>query len=166
MNARAPSAFRQPLLWLVIALPALSVIDGVSMLFLSDDPLDAVADPVKRTAQIQEADLSRDLAARRLGLSARVRRNGNAIDLVPHATGFERNAPLDLVLRHPVRAAEDRRIALVPARDGWSAQAATLDATHDWILELAPNDGRWRLVGRWKARSPEAELRPALEHAP
>lgn len=158
MNA----ALKQPLVWLVIALPALSVIGGVSMLFLSDTPLDAVADPVKRTAQMQEADLSRDIEAQRLALSARLQHNGEAIDVVATAAGFDRNAPLELVLRHPVLASEDRRIPLAPTPAGWSTHLGAVDTTHDWVLELAPADGRWRLVGRWKASTPDADLRPAL----
>ena len=161
MNERAPSALRQPLVWLVIALPVLSVVVVASMLFLSDTPLDAVADPVKRTAQMQEADLSRDVEAQRLALSARVRRNRDAIDVVA-ASGIDRNVPLELVLRHPVLASEDRRFALAPTNAGWSTRIDALDATHDWVLELAPTDGRWRLVGRWKASAPDADLRPAL----
>ena len=162
MNERAPSALKQPLVWLVIALPALSVIGGVSMLFLSDTPPDSIADPVKRTAQVQEADLSRDIEAQRRALSARLHRNGSAIDVVAGAAGFDRDAPLELVLRHPVLASEDRRLALAPTPAGWSTHIDALDATHDWNLELAPTDGRWRLVGRWKASAADADLHPAL----
>lgn len=166
MNARTPSPWRQPVVWLVIALPALSVIGGVSMLFLSDAPPDAVADPVKRTAQVQQTDLSRDVEAQRLGLVARVRRTGDTIDVAAVGPGLDRAVPLELILRHPVRASEDRTVALVSSGGGWSARVAALDDAHDWILELAPTDRRWRLVGRWKTDAQDATLRPALDRAP
>lgn len=159
MNA---PALRQPLVWLVIALPLLSVVAGVSLLFLSADPLDAVGDPVKRTAQVQETDLSRDFETQRLGLQAQAHRSGDTIRISPVGSGFERAAPLDLVLRHPLRASEDRVATLAPTRDGWSARIEGLDATHDWLLELAPADRRWRLVGRWKTGAPDVALQPAL----
>lgn len=162
MNAPASSALRQPLVWLVIALPLLSVVAGVSLLFLSSDPLDAVGDSVKRTAQVQETDLSRDFETQRLGLTAQARRTGDTIEVAPLGVGFERAASLDLVLRHPLHASEDRVATLAPTRDGWVARVEGLDATHDWILELAPTDRRWRLVGRWKTGAPNAALLPAL----
>ena len=162
MNAPAPSALRQPLVWLVIALPLMSVVAGVSLLFLSSDPLDAVGDSVKRTAQVQETDLSRDFETRRLGLAAQARRAGDTIEVAPIGAGFERKASLDLILRHPLRASEDRVATLAPTSDGWSARVEGLDATHDWLLELAPADRRWRLVGRWKTGAPDVALQPAL----
>lgn len=156
MNAPAPSALRQPLVWLVIALPLLSVVAGVSMLFLPGDSIDAVGDKVKRTAQVQEADLSRDVEAQRLALSATLRRAGDAIHV--EGVGFDRNVPLQLLLRHPVRESEDRRATLARG----VAQLPSFDATHDWIVELGPTDHRWRIVGRWKAHARETTLRPAL----
>ena len=162
MNAPAPSALRQPLVWLVIALPLLSVVAGVSLLFLAADPLDAVGDSVKRTAQVQETDLSRDYETQRLGLSAQAHRAGDTIELAPIGAGFDRAAPLELTLRHPLRASEDRSAKLPPTGTGWTARVDGLDATHDWILELTPTDRRWRLVGRWETGAPTAALQPAL----
>lgn len=162
MNAPASSALRQPLVWLVIALPLLSVVAGVSLLFVASDPLDAVGDSVKRTAQVQETDLSRDFETQRLGLKAQARRTGDTIEVAPLGAGFARAVPLELILRHPLRASEDRVATLAPTRAGWTARVEGLDAGHDWILELAPTDRRWRLVGRWQAGAPNAALQPAL----
>ncbi|KGQ20034.1 FixH family protein [Lysobacter dokdonensis DS-58] len=162
MNRRPPSAWRQPLVWLVFSLPAMSIVAGFALLALAQGPVDSVADPVQRTAQVQDADLSPDLEARRMGLSARIHRVGFVLDVIPMGAGFDRAARLDLVLRHPVAAAQDRRVALSPSVAGWSGRIDGFDDEHDWVLELAPPDRRWRLRGRWQAHAAQAEVGPAL----
>ena len=160
-----PSAWRQPLVWLVFSLPAMSVVAGFALLALAGGPIDAVADPVRRTAQVQDTDLSPDLQARRMGLSARVRRVGMVLDVVPTGAGFDRAAPLELVLRHPILASKDRRVTLEPSVSGWSGRIGGFDDAHDWLVELAPPDRQWRLRGRWQARAAQAEVGPALARA-
>ena len=162
MSRRPPTAWRQPLVWLVFSLPAMSVMAGMALLWLAAGPVDAVADPVRRTAQVQDADLTPDMEARRRGLSARIHRVGLVLDVVPVGAGFDRAAPLELVLRHPIAAAQDRRISLAPSGAGWSGRIDGFDVAHDWLLELAPPDGRWRLRGRWQAHAAHAEVGPAL----
>jgi len=128
----------------------------VSMLFLPGDSIDSVGDRVKRTAQVQEADLSRDVEAQRLALSATLRRAGDAIAV--EGVGFDRAATLQLVLRHPVRESEDLHATVANG----TAHLPSFDVTHDWIVELTPADHRWRIVGRWKANAGEVALQPAL----
>jgi len=159
------SPWREPLVWLIIALPVMSVVAAFALLFFAEDTIDSVADPVKSTAQVQVVDLAPDLEARRVGLAAEVTRTGDRIDVVPLAAGFDRDARLELRLRHPVREADDRSVTLVATAAGWSGDVPSLDATHDWNLELAPPDRRWRLLGRWPAHAAQAALRPSLASA-
>ncbi len=166
MNAGvSQSPWRQPLVWLIFALPAMSVVAAFALLWFAEGPIDAVADPVRNTAQVQDADLTADLQARRMGLSARVRREGSVLDVVPTGAGFDRAAPLVLVLRHPVVASLDRRIELAPSMAGWRGRVGGLDDAHDWVLELTPPGRQWRLRGRWQAHATQAEVGPALAHA-
>ena len=165
MKPRRSSPFRQPLVWLVFALPAMSVLARMALLYFANGPIDAVADPVRRTAQVQDVDLSRDIEARRLGIAARLRRDGVRIEVEPIGQGFDRAAELELVLRHPVLASLDRRVLLAPSEKGWSVEMAQLDRGNDWLLELAPVDHRWRLSGRWRTTEAEAALRPAVQVA-
>jgi hypothetical protein len=154
--------WRQPLVWLVFSLPALSVVGGLALLWLAEGPIDAVADPVRRTAQVQDTDLAPDIEAQRLGLSAQVRRVGRVFDVVPAGGGFDRAVPLELVLHHPMIAAEDRRVALAPSINGWSGQIEAFDDGHDWLVELVPPDRRWRLRGRWLEGAPATQVLPAV----
>ncbi|MGO4551338.1 FixH family protein [Lysobacter sp. 2RAF19] len=165
MRRPPPSAWRQPLVWLVFSLPAMSVVAGFALLWFAEGPIDAVADPVRSTAQVQDADLTPDIEARRMGLTARIHRVGLVLDVVPAGAGFDRQTPLELVLRHPVLASLDRRITLAPSVSGWSGRIGGFDDAHDWVLELAPPDRRWRLRGRWQAHAAQAEVGPALAHA-
>lgn len=166
MTRHPPAAWRQPLVWLVFALPAMSVVAGLALVWIAEGPIDAVADPVRRTAQVQDIDLTPDREAGRLGLSAKVRRDGEWLRLMPAGSGFDREASLELMLRHPVLASQDRKVVLAPNAGGWEGRVGPLDDAHDWVLELAPVDHRWRLRGRWIARAPDAALRPALAGAP
>lgn len=163
-SARRP-AWREPMVWLVAGIPALAVVGTVAMLVAAaraPGGNDAVADPVRRTAQVQVADIGADAQARALGLSAVLRTDGRAIHVLPVAGEFDRDAPLALALRHPLRAELDRGLVLHPSDTGWSG-AAQVDASHAWIAQLGPESGRWRLSGRWMAGELAVYLRPALD---
>src|SRR5688500_13752008 len=115
-------AWREPMVWLVAAIPAVAVVGTIALFVVaarspgSDDAVDA---PVRRTAQVQVADLGPDASARRLGLAAVVRRAPKVIEVVPVQGQFDRQARLVLALNHPARAGLDRRIVLQPTKTGW-----------------------------------------------
>jgi len=159
-----PSPWRQPIVWLVVALVAAAVIGGVSMVIVaSDGSSDAVADPVRRTAQIQTVDLGPDAVARREKLSAVVRVDAARalVEVLPVSGAFDRSAPLRLTLVHPARASEDLGLLLQPTELGWRVDAA-VDGGHDWNVQLGPPDARWRLLGRLPKGQLATHLRPAL----
>lgn len=162
--ARARPAWKEPMVWLVAVIPAASVVASFALLFAaarSSGNSDAVADDVQRTAQIQVADLGPDLAARKLGLAAHLRIDGERIVISPNAGAFPHEAALQLSLHHPARAQDDVQLTLQATPDGWATRHALADA-HDWNLSLAPADGRWRLQGRLPRGQRSAELQPAL----
>lgn len=150
MTRAPPSPWRQPLAWLVVTLPAIAVAASLFVL------LPTTGLPSSRALR-GEADLT----AQRMHLVARVHRVGATMDVQLLGDGLDRATQLELVLRHPLRAADDRRVALAPTSTGWHGRLDAVDSAHDWILELAPADGRWRLLGHWPANAPEVALRPA-----
>lgn len=159
------SPWRQPIVWLVLALLAAAVAGGVAMVFIAaDGNSDAVADQVQRTAGAQVADLGADELARQRQLSAIVRVDAKQgiVQALPVSGDFDRARPLRLSLRHPVRSAGDRQLDLAPSGPGWQA-AARIDGSHDWILQLAPQDGQWRLRGRLPMGQQAARVAPALQ---
>ncbi len=162
MQERSRSAWRNPMVWLVAAIPAASIIAGVGLVIVAmRQPNDAIPDKVRRTAQIQVADLGADASARQAGLRALLRAEDGIVEALPVAGDFDRTRPLVATLRHPAREAEDLRIDLAPTELGWRA-SAEVELTHDWNVELAPADGRWRLLGRLPKGQHAVALQPAL----
>ncbi len=162
MNGQRP-AWREPMVWLIAILPLFALAGGIAMIYVAGGSggNDAVADPVKRTAQVQVADLGPDAQARRLGLSAIVRIDRNLVEVLPVTGTFDRTATLRIAFQHPVRAAADRSLLLRPSALGWRS-AAAIEGGHDWNVELSAQDGRWRLQGRLPKRQRAAHLKPAL----
>ncbi|HEY4556531.1 MAG TPA: FixH family protein [Lysobacter sp.] len=158
--------WKMPVMWLVVGLPLLSIVAGVGLVVVaSRTSNDAVPDHVRRTAQIQVADLGPDAVAQRERLGAVVRVQDGRIDVFPVGDRFQRDVPLRLTLLHPSRAADDATVDLRPAETGWQADV-TIDRSHDWNLQLAPADGRWRLLGRLERGAEAVHVHPALQGAP
>ncbi|MDQ2701243.1 MAG: FixH family protein [Pseudomonadota bacterium] len=163
-NETASSPWRQPIIWLVIALVAAAVAGGVVMIRVAGGSVDSVPDKVQRTAGAQTADLAPDEVAmqRRLSAVVRVDARRGLVQVLPASEDFERDAPLRLSLHHPLHAAMDTTLALVPTELGWEA-AAEIDSGHDWNLQLVAADGRWRLLGRLPKGQQAARVAPALQ---
>ena len=165
-DERRESPWRQPVVWLMVALVAAAVAGGVVMVRVAGDgSVDAVPDDVRRTGQAQQADLGPDqrAALRRLSAIVRIDAKGGFVEVVPVGGDLDRTAPLRLRLHHPLRAAEDRVLELVPAGAGWRADARPA-GDHDWSLQLEPaaDAAAWRLRGRLPRGQLAAHLRPAL----
>lgn len=140
--------YRQPLVWMLIMLPATVVVASFITLYLaisSDDGL-VEDDYYQRGKEINRV-LDRDHAAQRYGLQGRA--------LVDAAHGvihvqLSSNAPiaparLNLKLLYATRAGLDQVITLTRNADGgYQAALPTLGPGH-WYLQLNADD--WRLSG-------------------
>lgn len=152
------------MVWLLVALPLSAVVAAFGLLYAaahSSGNNDMVADPVQQTGQIQVSDLGPDTVAQQRQLSAVLHVGAGGIDVLPVTGDFDRHAPLRLSLRHPARAASDRLLALQPSPDGWHV-ATPLDPGHDWIAQLTPSDGAWRIEGRLPKQQRAVRLAPRL----
>ena len=161
MGERSP--WREPMVWLMIGLPAASVVVGLALVVAAvrSGGADEVSDDVRSTAQMQVSELGPDARAQTMKLSAVLRLEDAAVDVLPVNGDFVRNQALILTLSHPTDATQDRRLILQPSELGWRI-AGDVRAGHDWIAQLAPADGRWRLRGRLKAGQRAGYLGPAL----
>lgn len=162
-DARKRSPWREPMVWLITAIPAASVIAGIGLLVIAirAGGSDAIPDEVRRMSQIQTADLSADARAAQMKLGAVLRSDKQGLQLLPTQGEFVRDQPLRVALHHPARAVRDRDVQLQPDATGWQANEP-VDLSHDWNVELQPVDGQWRLLGRWKANEQAVYLTPAL----
>jgi len=156
-------AWRNPVLWLVIGLPLLSIVAGVGLVVIAvrSGGADVVTDPVRRVSQIQTADLGPDARARKLGLSVVLRVEDGIVEVLPATGRFDQKAPLSLQLEHPTRQADDLQLELQPHGPGWRAEQV-VDGSHDWIARLRAADGSWRLQGRLPREQHAARLAPSL----
>lgn len=156
--------FREPMLWLIIGLPAASVAAGIGLIAaaIGSGGADVVNDDVQRTAQIQVTELGPDERAQSLRLSALLRIDGEMLEVLPVSGDFARDRPLRLTLEHPSAAAQDRIVSLRPSAQGWRI-AFDAARNHDWLLRLEPeHGGEWRLRGRLGADRRACYLGPAL----
>jgi hypothetical protein len=164
MNDQHRHPLREPMVWVVIALPLAAVIASIWLVVLSSrgGSIDSVADEVQRTGQIQTTDLGPDERAAQLKLGAVLQSEEGALRVFPVGEGFRRDEPLRLQLLHPYSEDADQVIVLEPDKLGWHA-AHALDAGHDWNLQLGDEAGSWRLRGRLPRGQHAAHLGPALE---
>ena len=91
MNTENRSFFsRNPVLWLVLAIPAATIVAGVWTLVVAsgNSAVDADPDPVRRTAQVQVASIEADAEAASRGLGATLAIQGDSALLrLDQATG-------------------------------------------------------------------------------
>ena len=152
---------RNPVLWLVLAIPAATIVAGVWTLVVAsgNSAVDADPDPVRRTAQVQVASIEADAEAASRGLGATLAIEGDtALLRLDQATG-PRAPSLQLV--HPLESSLDRQLGLQPDPQGWRTDGPVA-ATHVWQLRLVADDGSWRLVGRYHPGDTEITLAPAI----
>ena len=153
-----------PVMWLVIGLPLLAVIFTVSMVVVATmegSGHDSVAENVKRTGQIQTAELGPDEVARQQNLSAVLRNTGKVIEMYPVGDQMDRSAEYLLELLHPTQQKQDVKATLKPTDVGWRTEVS-VDPEHDWNVRLSPANGEWRLVGRLVKGQHAVRLHPAL----
>ena len=152
---------RNPVAWLMILIPAATVVAGVWTVWLaaSESGVDSNPDPVRRTAQIQVTSLEPDENASRRGLSGRVWFDGETL-LVAVLPSSGTVAP-QLQLVHPIEKSLDHHLDLSPDPRGWRANG-TLAGKQAWHLRLVGADGSWRLVGRYRPGDTDIPLEPAV----
>ena len=158
--ARAP--WREPMLWLVAALPVLVLAAAVATVAVArQGRVDDSGAHTRRIAQVQIEDLAADREAARLGLRARVAADAARGVLIVDVRGAAGDGPLRLALLHPLDARADRTLALVATPDGWRGETAPW-SRQAWDLRLSDPRGRWRLAGRLPASATQASLQPAV----
>ncbi|TZF90522.1 FixH family protein [Cognatilysobacter lacus] len=163
MDTAARSQWSNPVMWLVVGLPLVSMVFGIGLVVIADrDADDAIVDKVDRTGQMQVANLDADSRAKQLRLGAVMRFTGDAVQVIPVQGAFDRHAPLRLSLLHPAHSAADRVVIVQPDALGWHA-ASTVDARQEWNVRLEPMDAHWRISGRLPRGQHAVALQPAMQ---
>lgn len=144
--------YRQPLVWLVIAIPASAVVMGVAMILLSVSSFDGMVDDdyYQRGLEINR-DLSRDEVAVKRGLRAALTADWPKGFITAKISFTDENSdPLpervNLRLIHPTRAGLDQSLVLDRYAGGLYQAGLAPMAPGNWRVQLDARD--WRLTGR------------------
>jgi len=138
------------MVWLVIAIPLVSVIAGIVLLTVSIRTFDGlVVDDYYRRGKLINRELARDDFAAQHRLSARITREpGNRLLLKLNGRPPDGLPPvLELKVLHATRAGHDQRIILIRGPHGYYGSLAVMTPGR-WDLELSARD--WRLLGEWR----------------
>lgn len=149
MNAVHPSPwYKQRWPWILMSLPAISMVLGFSMLYVAiktDDGL--VVDDYYKQGRAIDQTMARSVAAARLGLEADValRAEDIRIELGTH-DAVALPAELVVSLIHPTRAGFDQvlRLSLV---DGAYVGAIAPLSLGRWHVQIEDAERSWRLRG-------------------
>jgi hypothetical protein len=154
--------YREPLVWLVAAIPALTVVAGLATVVIAGSNADAVVvDDFRKEGIAINRDPARDEAAERLGVAARLSDANGALTVQLESGRAEAPRRLVAILSHATRAELDRMVTLEAAGDGrYVVPMAPLARGH-WYVEITPVDRAWRLTGEFRDAAPALDLRAA-----
>lgn len=139
--------YRHGLVWLVIGLPAASVIGGLATLAIAITHADAtVADHWYQDGKAINRSLEEEQRAALLGLYLDIDRE-KGVALRSHIA-LPWPPRLKVALRHPVFAERDRLLNLVHLGGGAYGPVDRFPEAGSWILTVTPPDERWRLRQR------------------
>ena len=141
--------YREPWVWLLIALPASAVIAGIITFYLAIVSSDGLVedDYYKRGKTINLA-LARDQLAVQKGLQAVLGINSQTGQVSVRLESPDHGYPehVRLLLLHPTRAGRDQRIRLEHEGKGVYAGKAKPVEPANWHVQLETDN--WRLSGR------------------
>ena len=139
--------YREPWVWLLIALPMTAVIGGMITIYLAVSTSDGlVVDDYYKRGKAINLDLARDDAAARYRLSASLALyQGNAVQLQLSAVNGSWPESVSLSLLHPTRAGFDQVVQLRHTGAGNYQGTIVALGTGHWYVQLEADD--WRLSG-------------------
>ncbi len=157
------SWYREPMVWLVIAIPLATIPAGLTTLWLAArDPASVASadDAARRVGQMQFADVAADLEAARRGLRGHAQVQADRRRVEVRVATVDGDA-LTLHLRHASDPLRDQRVPLEALGDGrWVARVAPLG--HDAWNARGESSAGWRLAGRIEDDAPAFDLVPAV----
>ena len=152
--------YRQFWPWLLISIPAATVVAGFATIWLATkEPVALVHDDYYQEGLSVIRDLSMDRVANELNLSTQLSFDSSAHSTVAVVSGQYRGTELKLAFIHPVKISLDQSIMLQKQADG--SFRGPLPVTLDrWYLELenAGSAASWRLKGEIDLRKSHTVL--------
>lgn len=147
--------YREPWPWLLISVPAVSLVLGIAMLVLAARTHDGlvVDDYYKQGLGINRL-MDREARARSLGLRATLAVDADRGTLRIVLEGKQTPERISVKLVHPTRAGADYALTLAHIGGG-AYQGVVRDVpTGRWHVLLEDAAGTWRMAGVWHADTP------------
>lgn len=142
--------YKIPVVWLMIGIPASSIVLGISLLVIAvTNADDVVADDWYKQGRSVNRDLDSEAIAQRFGLTVSFELKEQETKAVLTATtAIAWPERLQLALRHPTFAKQDKVLVLAHQGEGiYSGEPAHYKG-HDTIATITPDDNYWRLQHR------------------
>ncbi len=151
-STRQRKAIQEPMVWLMVGIPALTVVAGIATLIIAlrSGELDSVPSPVERIAQTQTLQSPADAAANRLGYRGLLRIDRThkpwqiQIQITPESA---MRSKLQILFVHPQFAKQDVSIEL---DSNTGSLAKPLPFVPQQVV-VANISGTWRLVGTYSS---------------
>jgi len=142
--------YKIPLVWLMIGIPVSSVVLGLSLVVIAVmNADDVVADDWYKQGRSINRNLDSEAMAQRFGLAVNFELKDDATEAQLTAkTPIAWPEHLQLALRHPTFAKEDKVVVLSHQGDGLYAGKAAHYGGYDTIATITPDDNYWRLQHR------------------
>jgi len=139
--------WREPLVWMVFGIPGLTIVAGLFTWWIAAQRADSnVAEDYYKRGLAINRSLERESHAQSRGLAADVSLHG-ANDLRLRLSGSgDLPASVTVLLVHPVRAEQDRRLTLDRQPDGSYRTVSPLVGAGTWGFAIETPD--WRLANR------------------
>lgn len=155
--------YHEPMVWLIIALPATAVVVGLSMYYIAYQTRDGlVVDDYYRNGKEINKSLERDRRAADLGLDGRLVMDAatNTVQVEIRSAKGALPATLGLRWLHATRAGFDRSQELVQSGQGHYRAVIPELAPGHWYVQVEAQD--WRLQGSLHAPGEmRLELKPS-----
>ena len=152
---------REPMVWLMIAIPVLTVFAGLTTVAIAYRHSDTVvADDFRKDGLAINREPARDEAATRLGVSAALAAVPGSLTVQLTGAPTARPARLVALFSHATRSDVDQLVTLERVGpDAYAAHLGPLERGH-WYVEVSPMDRAWRLMGDFIDAPGTLALRP------
>ena len=155
-------AWREPLVWMVWGIPALTIVAGLVTWWIAAQRADSnVAEDWYKRGMTINRSLERESRAQALGLGAELTLVGEHDLRLRLESGATLPPSVNVLLTHPVRAEQDRPLSLDRQPDGAYRIVSPQVAAGQWGLSIEAQD--WRIATRRASLEPDRTLRIAAD---
>lgn len=148
LNSKVLPWYKQRWPWLLISIPAVSVVGGFILLWFAVTSWDGlVVDDYYKEGQAIGQTMARSMKATELGLTADVSFNADQIRIaLDSSTGASLPVGVVVTIAHPTREGYDQHFALAGSQGIYSGTLEPLMAGH-WQILIEDESRVWRLNG-------------------